>query len=142
MLSGADLVEYLADTVAKNGNLLINVGPDSYGRIPSIQQGPLLELGAWMAVNGEAIYNTRPWQRYGNESGRTVRYTLGDDALYAIVPGVTGTSFNIEDPGITRESLEVLGAEVESSEQRNGELAITLATPVETPALVVRYSLP
>ena len=45
MLAAAKLVNYLVDTVAKNGNVLINVGPDSYGHIPDIQQAPLLGLG-------------------------------------------------------------------------------------------------
>jgi len=142
MLTGAQLVTLLADTVAKNGNVLINVGPDSYGRIPDIQQAPLRVLGDWMAVNGAAIYGTRPWQRFGNERGRTLRYTLGNKALYAIVPGDVGDRFTIEDPGIPWEKAEVLGMDILGTELQDGMLTISLAAPLEGPAAVVRYALP
>jgi len=142
MLTGAQLVAFLADTVAKNGNMLINVGPDSYGRIPGIQQAPLRALGDWLAVNGEAIYGTRPWLRFGNERGRTLRYTRGNKALYAIVPGDVGDRFTIEDPGVPWEEGAVLGTDVLAIEPRDGLLTIFLAAPLESPAAVVRYTLP
>lgn len=142
MLTGPDLIEFLVDTVAKNGNLLINVGPDSHGQIPEIQQAPLRELGEWMARNGEAIYNTRPWKRFGNERGRTLRYTLGDGVLYAIVSGSVDEELVIEDPGIPWRSIDVLGAQVLDANAHDGLLAISLAEPVRSPAVVVRYKLP
>jgi alpha-L-fucosidase len=141
LLTGPELVTFLADTVAKNGNVLINVGPDSYGHIPGIQQAPLLALGAWMAVNGEAIYDTRPWQRFGNEQGRELRYTLGDGALYAIVTGPVGQVFTVEDPGIPWQAVDVLGAETVDTQALDGLLTLSLAAPLESPAVVVRYAL-
>ena len=108
MLTAAKLVDYLVDTVAKNGNVLINVGPDSYGHIPDIQQAPLLGLGDWMHINGEAIYATRPWIRFRNARGRALRYTQSDTALYAIVIGGVEQSFTIEQPGIASRSIDVL----------------------------------
>jgi alpha-L-fucosidase len=44
-------------------------------------------IGAWLQVNGEAIYGTRPWKRFGDTmpNGGEVRYTSKGDALYAIV---------------------------------------------------------
>lgn len=141
MLSTADLVDYLVDTVAKNGNVLINVGPDSYGRIPAIQHAPLSGLGDWMAVNGEAIYSTRPWTRYKNEHGRELRYTKTDKALYAIVAGETEASFTIESPGIPWQRIDVLGAELLRSEEKDGLLTLFLNQPHQGPAIVVRYTL-
>jgi alpha-L-fucosidase len=141
MLSAADLVDFLVDTVAKNGNVLINVGPDSYGRIPAIQQAPLRGLGDWMTVNGEAIYDTRPWTRYKNERGRELRYTKTDEALYAIVVGETEASFTIESPGIPWQSIDVLGAELLSTEDKDGMLKLFINKPQSGPAVVVRYTL-
>lgn len=139
MLSAGELVTYLVDTVAKNGNVLINVGPDSYGQIPAIQQAPLLGLGRWMDVNGEAIYQTRPWQRFNNSRGRALHYTQSDTALYAIVAGDVEISFTIEDPGVPWRGIDVLGAEVVGTEQHDGLLTIQLDGPVASPAVVVRY---
>jgi alpha-L-fucosidase len=142
MLSAADLVDFLVDTVAKNGNVLINIGPDSFGHIPLIQQHPLLGLGDWLAINGEAIYTTRPWKRYKNERGRELRYTLGNTALYAIVMGDAGESFTIESPDIKSSGIDVLGAKLLRTEQRDGLLTLFLDRPLAGPAAVVRFTLP
>ena len=60
--SSEELVHKLIRTVAQGGNLLLNVGPTADGRIPVIMQQRLLDIGAWLATNGEAIYGSRKWQ--------------------------------------------------------------------------------
>ena len=59
------LLQQLLDTVSKNGNLLLNVGPKSDGTIPEEARTVLLEIGAWLKINGEAIYNSRPFTVFG-----------------------------------------------------------------------------
>ena len=59
------LVDDLVDIVAKNGCLLLNVGPRADGTIPQEAQDILLAIGRWLQMNGEAIYETRPWKISG-----------------------------------------------------------------------------
>jgi alpha-L-fucosidase len=98
------VIHQLADVVSKNGNLLMNVGPRPDGTIPEGAASTLLAVGAWLKVNGDAIYGTRPWRVYGEgptkfEAGsfhdtdskpytaEDYRFTTKDGALYAIELG-------------------------------------------------------
>ncbi|RZO86610.1 MAG: alpha-L-fucosidase [Kiritimatiellaceae bacterium] len=56
------VIHTLVDTVAKNGVVLLNISPKADGSIPEDQRSVLLGLGDWLATNGEAIYETRPWK--------------------------------------------------------------------------------
>ncbi len=51
-----DLVFKLVDIVSKGGNYLLNVGPDGEGVIPKPSQDMLCKVGAWLKVNGAAVY--------------------------------------------------------------------------------------
>ncbi|MBI5834197.1 MAG: alpha-L-fucosidase [Armatimonadetes bacterium] len=96
------VVAMLADIVAKNGNLLLNIPLKHDGSIDAGEERFLADLGAWMAANGEAIYGTRPWLVFGegphqsrgghfNEglftsmTAADIRFTTRGGALYAIV---------------------------------------------------------
>jgi alpha-L-fucosidase len=59
--SGTRLIEILIETRAKGGNLLLNIGPHPDGHIPKEQEERMREMAAWMFVNGESIYDVRPW---------------------------------------------------------------------------------
>ncbi|XP_055350488.1 alpha-L-fucosidase-like [Paramacrobiotus metropolitanus] len=83
------LIATLTATVSCGGNLLVNVGPTGDGTIPPIFQERLLQLGSWMQVNGEAIYNTKPWSHQNDTLNPNVWYTskaTGDGVdVYAAV---------------------------------------------------------
>jgi alpha-L-fucosidase len=94
------MVHLLVNVVSKNGNLLLNIPLPGHGRPDSDEFAFLDKFGAWMALNGEAIYSTRPWKIPGEgptqSTGATpygpiprfapgdIRFTTKGDALYAI----------------------------------------------------------
>ncbi len=102
--SPESIVWQLVDIVSKNGNLLLNIGPRSDGVIPEEAQTILRQIGAWLDINGEAIYGTRPWTTYGEGptkvvagsfhdtaggafTAQDIRFTTKNGALYAISLG-------------------------------------------------------
>ncbi len=89
IITGTELVRMFCDVIAKNGNLLIGVGPRPDGTVPESQQAPLRALGAWLSVNGEAVYGSRPWLMAESTTaeGTPVRFTRHGDRVYALVIG-------------------------------------------------------
>lgn len=92
------LLAELIDIVSKNGNMLLNIGPRANGTIPAKVRHILLRMGAWLKVNGQAIYGTRPWVLYGegptpsakkrdnkqHYTPQDIRFTQKKGVLYAL----------------------------------------------------------
>ncbi|MBP1840094.1 alpha-L-fucosidase [Formosa algae] len=57
-----ELLFWLTEIVSKGGNYMLNIGPDALGDVPQESVTNLLEVGKFLDVNGEAIYNTRKWK--------------------------------------------------------------------------------
>ncbi len=92
IVTSTELIRSFCDIVAKNGNLLIGIGPAPDGSIPDEQQVPLRGLGEWMATNGEAIYGSRPWTVAGTTTteGTEVRFTAARDTVHALLLDTPG----------------------------------------------------
>jgi alpha-L-fucosidase len=95
-------VHMLVDITSKNGNLLLNVVLRPDGSLDPEVETMLHQLADWTAVNGEAIYGTRPWSLYGEGevkakggmfkenftyTAKDIRFTTKGKTLYAIALG-------------------------------------------------------
>ncbi|MFZ0250995.1 MAG: alpha-L-fucosidase [Acidimicrobiales bacterium] len=141
IITETDLIQMFCDVVAKNGNLLIGVGPRPDGTIPELQQAPLRGLGAWLAVNGEAIYGSRPWVVTESTAldGTPLRFTKSGEGVYALVfgppPGRRLSMPSVDGTRVRRVRLVGSAEPLEWSVEDGGDLSVTLpprlpATPV------------
>ena len=121
-----ELITLLVDTVARGGNLLLDIGPTADGRIPVIMEERLLQMGEWLETNGEAIYGTRKWREHAE--GDAIRYTARDDVVYATVLGWPGKTVTLKTPkssGATK--VQLLGSDEKVRFKRpGGGLRITM----------------
>ncbi|HEY1805048.1 MAG TPA: alpha-L-fucosidase [Terracidiphilus sp.] len=72
------VIDLLADIVSKNGNLLLNFPLPNSGELDYEEMAVLEGITAWMAVNSEGIYSSRPWKIYGEGPSTTVKIETGN----------------------------------------------------------------
>ncbi len=153
--SAKAVVQMLADVVSKNGNLLLNVPVRGDGTIDEKEHKVVEEIGQWMAINSDGIYDTRPWKIYGEgpsadkanpisaqgfNEGRVkytsadVRFTSKKSAVYAIImaipekPELLIKSFSTNSPLHPKavKSVELLGCGKVSFSQSSEGLLVKL----------------
>lgn len=106
------IIHMLVECVSKNGNLLLNVGPDAKGRIPRESQKILEEVGEWMQENAPGIYRCglsefdKPeWGRYTQNGRKLYAHILEEQTGAVCLPGLAG---KIEKLRLLRDGSELL----------------------------------
>ena len=166
-----DVLHWMIDTVSKNGTFILNVPGRPDGTIDSKEIAILDQIGAWMEMNGEAIYDTRPWKICGEGANgikggsfdnstvhglgsKDIRFTRNkaNSVIYTIVLGWPAEPFSIPSLGLSAQTqpgkilrAEVLGACRQLKwEQKDSGLQVQLIgqqSPVQDYAAVLKLSM-
>ena len=154
--SATDVVRVLVDVVSKNGNLLLSVPVKGDGTIDPTERRIVGEIGDWMKVNSESIYETRPWKVFGEGpivdeaisknaqvfkegkqkySSKDIRFNKkGDKTLYVSLLDIPDEDISVKSLGKKAgfadrkiKNISLLGSEEKLTwNQGDSELVITL----------------
>jgi alpha-L-fucosidase len=169
--SAKTVIRLLCDIVSKNGNLLLNIPVRGNGTIDEKEEVVLQGIAAWMDVNKECIFGTRPWKVFGEGpasegapvkvgnfsegkgkpfTGEDVRFTVKDGTLYVIALGVPKQDLAIKSLGTAAKLLDrpiskitLLGSD-EKVQWSQAADALTIKVPGKMPndiAIVFKISL-
>ena len=137
--SAKDVIHMLVDVVSKNGNLLLNIPVRGDGSIDDKEIAVLEGIAAWMDINKESIFGTRPWKIFGegpaadkanpinaqgfNEgrikfSGKDIRFNQNGKILYVTLMGVPEENIVIKNLGSNSETNPVVKIELLGSKEK------------------------
>ena len=152
-------VRWMVDAVSKNATFILNVPGKPDGTIDTDEQAIVDAIGGWLKLNGEAIYETRPWKVYGEGAheakggafggettgqldARDIRFTRNKrgDVVYAIVLGwPEGDRFVIQNLGTAAatkpgsvKNVELLGSHAKLDWNQSAE-SLSVTKPAEKP---------
>jgi alpha-L-fucosidase len=156
--SAATVIRMLVDIVSKNGNLLLNIPVRGDGSIDDKEVAILEGIAAWMDVNKESIFDTRPWTIFGegpavdavnklegagfNEgkvglTEKDIRYNQKGNVLYATLMGVPTENISMKALGKKQEKnkikkIELLGSNEKIAWQQGAD-ALSITKPKVCP---------
>ncbi|MDX1283608.1 MAG: alpha-L-fucosidase, partial [Draconibacterium sp.] len=130
-LSSEACIDLLIEKVAGGGNLLLDIGPTADGRIPVIQQQRLLDIGAWLDVNGEAIYGTRKWEGAKENKQDNVYFTKKGNDLY--IHCIEYPTTPVEIKGVKASKISMLGFDGKVKFNKSGK-SVKITAPQLSPA--------
>ena len=150
--SAKQVIQRLADVVSKNGNLMLNIPVRGDGTIDEKEEAILDEIAAWNALNGEAIFSSRPWQTFGEGptkpplghmaeseakpfTAEDVRFTKTAGTLYAIFLDWPQSTARIAALGSTAlpnaaiERVDLLGGPELTTRRTSSHLEVDVPAP-------------
>ena len=112
-MNASTIVTSLIDIVSKNGNLLLDIGPQADGTIIDVEQHNLREAGTWIRTHTEAIFNTTYWF-VTPEEGNDIRFTTTLDAFYILVMNSIPSTLQLTSPipWIEGDQVTVVGGDL------------------------------
>lgn len=137
--SAKEVIHMLVDIVSKNGNLLLNIPVRGDGTIDGKEIAILEDIAAWMAMNNESIFKTRPWKVFGegpaadstnpiNAQGfnegkikygeKDIRFVKNGNILYATVLGVPPGPISVKSLGKKNEAAKIKNIKVLGSNEK------------------------
>jgi alpha-L-fucosidase len=132
-MNASTLVTSLVDIVSKNGNFLLDVGPQANGTIVDVEQRNLREAGVWIKSHAKAIFNTTYWFVTPQE-GENIRFTTTLNAFYILSLVKPDTSIVLDNPvpWVEGDSVTVVGGEkdgtvIPSEQLSNGSLRLNVS---------------
>lgn len=144
-MNSKQVVTLLMENVCRNGTLLLNLTQHGRGDLDPEALRIAKDVGAWLKVNGEAVYSSRPFEVYGEDS---IRYTRGNRALYATLLNWDGGPVTLKALRAGSATLgkvsrvEMLGSDVAFTLVQNGDgLTVTPAGTVQPLAGITNQSL-
>ena len=168
--SAKTVIHTLADVVSKNGNLLLSIPVRGNGTIDEQERAIVEEIGKWMAVNSDAIYDTRPWAVFGegpamesaapisaqgfNEgkgkpfTSLDIRFTTKNNVVYAVVMGwpengqvlIKSMKEGTNNLNKSIENVKMLGMDSNLSFKQTAE-GLTVNLPERKPELSYAFAL-